>query len=203
MISHKYKFVFTFLPKTGTTSIVNLFRSDSQQRFADCHLTQSTQKHYDKLGDDELNYLKISSCRNPFPRVVSLWKFWNKNLRKKKIPTTGFSYFVENYTKMQKKICSVFNKYEKIHFCSCVDGVALSTNNSLSHTDIDIWVRTENLQEDLDIICDKIGIPRQKLPHKNKSKHKHYTEYYNDETRQIVAEKYPKDIEYFGYEFGE
>ncbi|MCP3890269.1 MAG: sulfotransferase family protein, partial [Desulfobulbaceae bacterium] len=61
--------------------------------------------------------------------------------------------------------------------------------------------KLENLQEDFDLFCQKVGI-RVALPHKNKSRKKHdYKKYYDNKTRDIVARRFRRDIETFGYTF--
>ena len=111
MISHKYKFVFILLPKTGTTSIQNYLASKDREI-----TPHGVKRHYDEIEENVKDYYMISICRNPYDRVVSLWKYWNGRLCKEGLSTTGFSYFLKNHGRMQKKICRVFNKNEKIHF---------------------------------------------------------------------------------------
>ena len=211
MISHKYKFIFILLPKTGTTSIQSyLVKKDRKIP----HL--GTARHYDVINENVKDYCKISVSRNPYARMVSLWKYWKRKLEAEGVLVGDFHDFVTNLQCYRDKIKEVIksvsmsriygntkSEYQQIHFVSCFEGISVATDSHLTGDDIDYWIKFENLQEDFNFVCDKIGIPQKKLPHFNKSKHKHYTEYYDDETREIVAEKYAKDIEYFNYEFGE
>lgn len=71
----------------------------------------------------------------------------------------------------------------------------------------------ENLQEDFNRVCERIGMPVTRLPHVNKSKpgntgRQHrcvgsYMEYYDTEAKEFVAELYKQDIEAFDYQFGD
>ena len=132
------------------------------------------------------NYYKFGFVRNPWSRAISAYKYtiqWYKNNEPQKLADEKFKTFKKWILKENPD-----GKYgEQYHFVKECNFIG----------------KLENLQEDFNIVCDKIGIRHQKLPHKNKSNHKHYTEYYDNETREIVAEKYAKDIEYFGYKFGE
>lgn len=206
MINHKYKFIFIHIPKTAGETIYDIletppkayqwdFRYD--KKILDKHetITESITLH--QINN---NYFKFAFVRNPWDRMVSLWAYCKKR-NIKPVADTDFKECIVNleglfckvpqryYSNSQRKINLLYPQY---HFISDWYG-----NNIL-----DFIGRFENLQEDFNTICDKIGISQQQLPYKNKSKHKHYTEYYDDETKQIVAEKYAKDIEYFGYEFG-
>ncbi len=212
MISHKHKFIFVHIPKCAGSSIEQaLLRNEgvktpSKEKFYLDFLPEDIKKLYlldypmhsysqhFRLNQYDRGYAKNYYCftfvRNPWDLVVSEYFYINKNynvdfsfkefiyLGEKIKSTKGFKWFIErgNHLKPQ---CTFLSK------------------------DMDLIVRFENLQEDFNIVCDKIGIPRQQLPHKNKSKHKHYTEYYDEETKQIVADRYAEDIEYFGYKFGE
>jgi chondroitin 4-sulfotransferase 11 len=201
VISHKHKFIFVHIPKCAGTSIENLFTPDvnwwlrKTNLGSEQHLTIGEMKRINKYNEHLSTYFKFSVIRNPWSRFLSAYKFAKNGFRKTRC---SFKEFCLNTQKNcpQKGPHKPYYRYIKTQqFDYLCDGSGEIV--------VDFICKLENLQEDFNIICDKIGIPRKQLPHTNKSKHKHYTEYYDEETRQIVAEKYKKDIEYFGYEFGE
>lgn len=61
--------------------------------------------------------------------------------------------------------------------------------------------RYENLSEDFETACQNIGRRNVYLPHVNRSKHSHYRDHYDAESREFIAVHFAEDIERFGYEF--
>jgi len=68
---------------------------------------------------------------------------------------------------------------------------------------VDFLGRFERLAEDFRFVQERIGLPRNDLPWLQKARNgARYTDFYNNETRQIVGARFRQDIEMFGYEFG-
>ena len=147
------------------------------------------------LPKNHREYFKFVFVRNPYDRMVSNWKMFTTTpfaLRKIK---SYQNHLVEDIERISFK--------EFVNLTDHIDNHHWDEQYYFIRSKPDFIGRFENFQEDFNELCDKLGTQHQQLPVTNKTKHKHYTEYYDDETRQIVAEKYAKDIAMFGYDFGE
>ncbi len=188
MINDKYKFIFVHVNRTGGTSIELHFRHRKRDH-------RKCSDYIKEFGVGVWNeYFTFSFVRNPWNKMLGHY-MWRKQKATNTLKGDGLSF--RDW---------VLQFENNIKGAKALGDKGIPQYNQLFSDDVqlvDFIGRFENLQEDFNVVCDKIGIPRKKLPHKNPTKHKHYTEYYDEETKQIVAEKYAKDIEYFGYEFGE
>lgn len=177
------EFLYIKPQKTGTTSIRMILQPYTKYgsvngisihgQEEDIHHHLTYLDYVEILGPERLkDVVTFTTVRNPYDRWVSWWKY--SSSRK----DMTLNQFVQHRTNHQHNF---INGIDNIHI-----------------------IKFENLQQDFDIVCDKIGIPQQQLPYNNRGRHKtkHYTEYYDDETQKLVAEKYARDIECFGYEFG-
>ncbi len=194
MISNKHRVVFIHVPKCAGTSIEAYLENFEFHIEGHYHAT-----HRNLLQNSKYkNYYKFSFVRNPYDKMVSEFKWFTDQLNEWNLPHcreyyrgVDFKTFVIKFTTLHPAQspgdpCHLYSQYNILEPLDKINYIG----------------RFENLQEDFNIVCDNIGIPHKELPQKHVSKHKHYTEYYDDETRDIVARKYAKDIEIFGYKFG-
>tara|TARA_A100001037_G_scaffold244817_1_gene225829 strand:+ start:25066 stop:25734 length:669 start_codon:yes stop_codon:yes gene_type:complete len=221
ILSHKKKFVFLATTKTASSSVSDVLQSslggDYLKKISEdfqgdygVHINAPRLKGvFEDNGWPWEEYFKFAFVRNPWDRVISAYNYRKKTLHMWKSHKSVRGVYMEvpdmwiehclslcdssGELISLRRLLEQYGAFEREQYQYAYD----LCDNKI----IDFVGKVENLQEDFNTICDKIGIPKQQLPYVNKSKHKHYTEYYDDETRQIVAEKYAKDIEYFGYEY--
>lgn len=134
-------------------------------------------------------YFKFAFVRNPWDRVVSC--YFNK------VVTQCHPPFAICYGRTFEEFVYFING------CDLTKGdihIRLQTV-LIPLEEVDFIGRLENFSEDLRYVFGRIGIRCQTIPKKNRSSHEHYSKYYNNITKKIIAEKYKADIKAFGYVF--
>lgn len=204
LISYKHKYIYIDIPKTGCTAIQSYLtkHDDSCNRWAvevegeqilvDSHTETKEIKKI--MGGDFADYTVFTFIREPYSRGVSTYFFY-KTLKRKKssskirnifaqlnaVITKILPFSIWSVLKPQKKLTSYFYDEE---------------GNLL----IDLVGKTENLNEDLWEICNKIGISLNNIsvPVKNKSKHSFTRKYYSNGIHTSLYEYLLKeDIELY------
>jgi hypothetical protein len=238
MICHHYKCVFIHIPKNAGQSIEHAFldlmgltwetraplllRSNDKPELGPPRLSHLTARQYVEckyISPDLFEaYFKFAFVRNPWDRMVSMYKWHSYN-----------------------RICTfkdfVFREFEndlwrtkRWFVCPQTDYLCDASGNLI----VDFVGRYENLQSDFNHVCEQLGLPPILIPHLNSNRsgerhgvstirrelkklasypwwllrgramsraRKSHAEYYDDESREYVAELYRSDIELFGYTF--
>lgn len=194
MINHKHKFIFIHASKTAGTSIsVSLAGSsilENETREKHWNARQCQQNYADYWNE----YYKFSVVRNPWDRVVSMYKYFtqfNKTIKQK-----NFSDWL-SFAFVEKKF-NIWGGLGSQYDFLAIDG----------SIDLDCFLRFESLHADFSKLCESLNITPNKLPtyngpfkNNNQQPRKHYSIYYNEHDKKIVESAYKKDIEYFNYKF--
>ncbi|MFO1486921.1 MAG: sulfotransferase family 2 domain-containing protein [Verrucomicrobiota bacterium] len=212
LIDENQKFVFVHVHKTAGLSLEQVL----QRRFPTAKTHHSRHLHA-RLVIREVGRERWDACyrfafvRNPWDRLVSWYSMILEAKKKLKFfqrfsrhpfPNEIWNYAVRNSRDFESFLT---NCTAVINDHGCDKSFAYNQLDYLTDDDGKLAVnfvgRFENLAADVDVVFRQLGIPEEKLPRINSSKHTHYSEWYNPRTRDLVAERFARDIETFGYRF--
>lgn len=143
--------------------------------------------HFSEYWD---KYFKFCFVRNPYEMAVSdyIWRVESNNFE------ITFGEFLERVKIPNKKDPEGVVPTPKTNWSiyTIDDNVA-----------VDYIARYENIQTEMEYICNTIGIDYNKelMTYNKNVKSYKYKDYYNERTIELVRDIYKDEINYFGYEF--
>lgn len=217
LISYTHKFIFFHVPKVAGLSIRSALADYTQeppkfrikrpaktlrngklnplyQMWASFLLHANARTARKELPKEVFeNFYKFAFVRNPWDWQVSMYHFI---LKEPEFPNHdlikslgGFEAFLSWLIRTENPYPKNATKFQK--------NVVTEVEGNLM---VDFVGHYENLATDFQRVCQRLNIDAE-LPHLNRSKHRDYRTYYNERTRQMVAEYFQEDIALFGYTF--
>ncbi len=231
IISHSHRFIFIKSLKTAGTSLETALSNQcggndvivpindfGHNRDADgqlSHRSMNADEVYRRIGQHvdattiksrepaEVwnSYFKFSITRNPWDRALSYF-FWDHRRDESLAPPKRFYHVLgvayDDFTPVKRK------------FAEFVRGRTLENNDRFYIIEdelcVDFVIRYEHLEDGYREVCARTGLSTLQIPRLKtgiRKKERPYTDYYDDETRDIVAELHRNDILFFNYRFGE
>lgn len=206
------KFTFIHIPKNAGTSFRKTFESAPDYKIKKFHTTLN-HIEYDSLPTPWQD-LMLAVVRNPWDRALSFYKFIKKKQYKRSRKSPGEHEYLKPYIDM-------INQGFENYVCNLYDKLIPTKSTNMSTTKpLEDWaqheflepnlkntviLRMETLHNDWKKFCNDYNIPYQKLPVKNTSRkisqRNQYRQAYTEQSKQVIAKIWQKDIELFGYEF--
>lgn len=187
IVSDEKNFIFIAVPKTGSSSIEQALYKYSNEPFK-----QGLTKHTifsDVPGVLNEKYYKFCFFRNPWDRFVSMFHYHQRQKSK---------FLSRDYENVE------FDDWLKKSVIGGLGGLFRKQTDFIMRKgrplpDIAVY-KFEEMEDSWKHICKKLDIDIE-LPHINITKHKHYSEYYTDETEHLVRIFDYGTIRMMNYEF--
>src|SRR5690349_11597339 len=207
IISHRHRFIFFAIPKTGTHAIRRALREhlgpdDLEQVGMFEHRTlpfpELAQLRHGHISARQLRpvigeaifggYFKFAFVRNPFDRFVSYCSFVSRNTGDfQRDPRATMKYVISEL----KPVGHILFRPQH-EFLIGDDG----------RLQVDFIGRQETMQASYDAACARIGMPSASLERVNATESRPaFREYYDDELVGLVGDFYRDDLRLFGYDF--
>ena len=206
IVSHKHRFIFVAIPKTGTHSVRHALRGhmgedDMEQarlfveksfpipeiaRMGHGHISFAEVRPF--LGEEAFQrYFKFAFVRNPFDRFVSYCAF----------ATSREGSFDRDPKRVMRHFLFTAPPTNHIIFRP----QHLFVTDQSGSLQADMLGKVEEMQASYDAIAARIGLPTTALDHANRSRRGDYRDYYDQELIDGVAKIYARDLALFGYDY--